>query len=671
MNFTFADVGSSYLNMVQQDLPREILSDSGRSDFGHSTFAQKLSASVERANGPINEAPVQAEAGQAPVQETPVQTGKIYVQKESGQQAPVQEVQDIDKIITSLSKKLDKESGINFISALKNIFLMLSKGDLKNISIDGDGLEALKKILIKAGFKEDDINDLIAELSKGGEEKSLSMDVLLDRLFDLPLEPELEPEEASENFLEMSALPFLESLLNSLGISREKIQEILSEADKGDKGISLDVVVEKLQAFQKTSFYAGNDYKTRANDDNFRFLLKQLNLEPVVSKESQLTPGLKGSESGKSVLTLDELVSSLEALRKKMSQQRDAINMGNNNEQKPVATDASIGLKGFDFGRANLTLDELVGSVGSMDVLHKRMSQHRDAINMGNNSEQKPVAPEASLDLFKDFFKGVKLEKKPSATPAFEFSSDQIKHQFKNGLLVSENGEVQAGMKHKAGPKDMDMAKEMVSVLDGKKNATLDMDDPSKESRGFLKELKSGTTKLSDQTLASASAGKTGETQTNIDLLKTKASFKNLPTYVNQQVSRSLVRAINNGENTLKIQLKPPELGRLVMTIDNTGSTMKVGIITDNAAARDILTSNVSELRTLLSNSGVNLEKFEVDMNSNFRQSMADSGNPTGNFDKKNRNRGNQLIDPVGDEGMNDLAGPLHALLDGALHFVA
>jgi flagellar hook-length control protein FliK len=207
--------------------------------------------------------------------------------------------------------------------------------------------------------------------------------------------------------------------------------------------------------------------------------------------------------------------------------------------------------------------------------------------------------------------------------------------------------------------------------LDGKKNTKLDMDDFSKESRGFLKQLKSGTAKFSDHIQASASGGKTGETQANFDLLKTKASFKNLPAYVNQQVSRSLVRAINNGENTLKIQLKPPELGRLVMTIDNTGSTMKVGIITDNAAAKDILTSNVSELRTLLSNSGVNLEKFEVDMNSNFRQSMADTGNPAGNSGKRQRNREGHLIDPVNGEGVNDPAGNPDALSDGSLHFVA
>ncbi|RLC18646.1 MAG: flagellar hook-length control protein FliK, partial [Deltaproteobacteria bacterium] len=116
--------------------------------------------------------------------------------------------------------------------------------------------------------------------------------------------------------------------------------------------------------------------------------------------------------------------------------------------------------------------------------------------------------------------------------------------------------------------------------------------------------------------------------------LKTKASFKNLPNFVTQQVSKNLVRAINQGENILRIQLKPPELGRLLITIDNSGSNIKINIMTENSAAREILTSNVNELRTVLSNSGVNLERFEVDMSSDFRQSMADARNQAWNFGK-------------------------------------
>jgi flagellar hook-length control protein FliK len=151
---------------------------------------------------------------------------------------------------------------------------------------------------------------------------------------------------------------------------------------------------------------------------------------------------------------------------------------------------------------------------------------------------------------------------------------------------------------------------------------------------------------------------------------KPVAALRNLPTYVTQQVSRGVVRAINQGESTLKIQLKPPELGRLVMTIDNNGNSMKVSIMTENHAAKDILISHMGELKTTLANAGISLDQFDVDMNSNFKQSMADAGNQSGRFNHKGRNRGKKLIDSI--QADSTLSVPVTMdIQDGSYHFVA
>ena len=122
----------------------------------------------------------------------------------------------------------------------------------------------------------------------------------------------------------------------------------------------------------------------------------------------------------------------------------------------------------------------------------------------------------------------------------------------------------------------------------------------------------------------------------------------------------------------MRIQLKPPELGRLLITIDNTGSNIKINVITENSAAREILTSSVNELRTVLSNSGVNLERFEVDMSSDFRQSMADAKNQAGNFSKRNKNREKFLADSITKENINEPNSLLSVLEQtGSMHLVA
>jgi len=109
-----------------------------------------------------------------------------------------------------------------------------------------------------------------------------------------------------------------------------------------------------------------------------------------------------------------------------------------------------------------------------------------------------------------------------------------------------------------------------------------------------------------------------------------------------------------------------------MMTIDNSGNSMKVSIMTENHAAKDILASNVNELRTVLSNSGVNLEKFDVDMNSNFRQSMADARSQSGQSGKKNRNKDKLLSDEVNSERANESENLTNVRGMGeSLHFVA
>ena len=130
---------------------------------------------------------------------------------------------------------------------------------------------------------------------------------------------------------------------------------------------------------------------------------------------------------------------------------------------------------------------------------------------------------------------------------------------------------------------------------------------------------------------------------------------------------------MNLGVNEIKIQLKPAELGRMLMTIDNTGNSMKVSIMAENQTAKDILISNAGELKAVLSNSGINLESFEVDLGSDFRQSMADARNQAGQFGRNNRGQGSGSGENNGNTEqpaeITDTASAVNT--DGSLHYVA
>ena len=390
-------------------------------------------------------------------------------------------------------------------------------------------------------------------------------------------------------------------------------------------------MIEKLQALQKESFYGQTDYAAKQGDDTIRQLFDQLRLVPEDGERLFLnqTSGLetmgKGSvdrgDATPSALTLDDLVRSLENLRQKASQQ-----------SSPSAA--------------------------------------------APETFQNSLASERPLDLFVQLFKGLEVKNTAADTTAVEFSHEQFKAQFKNSVLALGEQNISQKVfpadKNGKQPNILEQLKEMASVLNGKPQGAGEGIDSLTENKDAIKQFKSEKTRPGDGSMSSASDAKTNGSSGDLNSLKSKSGFKNLPTYVTQQVSKSIVRAINQGENILKIQLKPSELGRLVMTIDHTGNSMKVSIVTDNQMAKDILTSNVTELRTVLSASGVTLERFDVDMNSEFRQSMADARHQPGNSGSRRSNREKQVLTSMNGERTNDPLQNLEGILqEGSLHFVA
>lgn len=106
------------------------------------------------------------------------------------------------------------------------------------------------------------------------------------------------------------------------------------------------------------------------------------------------------------------------------------------------------------------------------------------------------------------------------------------------------------------------------------------------------------------------------------------------------------------------------------MSIDHNGNGIKISVITEHQSAKDILAANVNEIKTMLSSSGISLESFEVDMSSDFQQSMADARAQGQSGGKKQTKRGS------GDDAQEEAADHLteHSAAinnSGSLHFVA
>jgi hypothetical protein len=115
-----------------------------------------------------------------------------------------------------------------------------------------------------------------------------------------------------------------------------------------------------------------------------------------------------------------------------------------------------------------------------------------------------------------------------------------------------------------------------------------------------------------------------------------------LPNCLIDQVGKQISASILRGDKTVKLQLKPPELGTLRIEMDIKENVLKLGMITENGTTKELLLSNIQELRDSLVEQGVKLEKVDIQINYNFEQSLANSKEGT-----KEQRRPNQDIDDV------------------------
>jgi hypothetical protein len=98
-----------------------------------------------------------------------------------------------------------------------------------------------------------------------------------------------------------------------------------------------------------------------------------------------------------------------------------------------------------------------------------------------------------------------------------------------------------------------------------------------------------------------------------------------LPTYLIDQVGKQISRSILKGDRIVRLQLKPPELGRVKINIDIKENILKLGMIAEHSSVQELLLSKVHELKEAFVSQGIKLENIDIQINAGFGQSMAGS----------------------------------------------
>ncbi len=608
-------------------------------------------------------------------------------------------------LMDSLAENMKNTKGKDFIDELKS-YLSLSgipDNQLKEIKVNDQSINALEKLLVNAGFDKNDINDMVTQLQLKSEDGKVCLDDLfksLPKLKNGNYSFKKEDKKKNDDSFAISSLPFLNSIMTQLGIPDDLSGKIIKDAQEDGSGINLDTLIDGLQKLSKKSFISGVDFKTDSDNKSFNRMLEQMGFSKTGS-------GTAKNITKKDQFTLNDFLAGLEQMRndhKGVIEQNpelksDYKTMENADDLSGIFMSGSeTGDKGTGkfiakniTGKDQFTLNDFLAGLEQMRNDHRGVMKQNSASKFDHKTMEKPddlldtfmsgletgetgagksviagksmINKSKTKDKLSDSFNVMGFSKDTKTNFSLNLNQGVDKNSFDGNPLASNvtdsTPELEKMLDKVASLVNSDQVNH--NSLDGaKRNGEILFDKTDRTS--ITRVIEPGNT-------SGGAFRESGLTNRNFASIKGGASSGTLPSYVTNQVVRGLVRAVYRGDNELKLQLKPPELGRMVMKIDNLGDSLKVSIVTENHTARDIIASHENNLKAALAGSGFSIETFDVSTGSNFSQFMGNTGNHSGSGSGHKRQPESTV--EISEEIMKQGISAGDFLNDGTLHFVA
>ena len=487
--------------------------------------------------------------------------------------------------------------------------------------VDSKGLDAIGNLLEQAGFDPEKVKAFITEKKESmgnGNSTGLPLQSLLTSLGDF-----MEENDKGEH-LDISALPFIQSTLNNFGLEPGKVESILESSTDKDNGVDVEKLLAALAPYTAQT---GNGM--------------------AISTDGPAAAMLKGDALFSSSPTVEHLdstaptASSADHLTVKLAR---ILSMAS---AAPSVNDAAVAEVLDQGAKGGLTLDQFAAKLESM-------------MESGKGNTETQLVKENFAKTFGESVHGVKRGVMTEGSQTFttletvDPQTSELRFDTKNTQpsLFTEKAEgiFQGNMKgaNEPGPEAQKTAeaapwaaaqgtaaeKKPAALNDGliKNTRNDEMTASSGEPDGsvefqLVKAVKGKTVTAQDSgesshlsVKAMTGAGVYGKTA---EMTQVSPSDKTLPAYVTDQVARQISKAVRNGDSEIRFHIKPPDMGRVELSIASTANGLKISILTEHGATRDMLMNQATDLKTILADQGIRIEKMDVGLSGNFGQSMA------------------------------------------------
>jgi flagellar hook-length control protein FliK len=476
-----------------------------------------------------------------------------------------------------------KKEYCNYFDSLKEK-LLAKGGSLDNLSLKATDRPLAEKFLCQCGFTKKEAQDFLDNLTEGNQRKEIDLSEFFSNLSELGDIAE------NDNYqtctLESSDVPYIESLLRDIDITPKEIQNAFDASSVEGGGLDLVRCVVELKKIGSKIPNQENKLKLNQFVEKIEKIIEGSAAPKDLNPENQLTaekiPAYESPSIIKKIITQTDNEKHLHALNKDFETTGQRI--------------AETSEKSTEFTQElNATIDQIVDRavVGKKENEIKSAFSNFSKLELVNQHSDKQTHRRTDIPEKENLFS--KPENKAKQT----------------GFIADADAE--QGLKGKT-----EKESEVKFISDP--DAGRELKDNPKENKYVIRsEAKTIDTARYDN-FVSRFSEVTNEVKENSGPAKGVA-----PSYLIDQVGKQISASMLNGDKTIKFQLKPPELGTLKIEMDVNDNVLKLGVITENSTTKEILLSNIQELRDSLIDQGVKLEKLDVQINYNFEQSLANS----------------------------------------------
>ena len=470
---------------------------------------------------------------------------------------------------------------------------LLARGKpLNRISLNSQDLPVLKRFLYQCGFSQEGVERFLRELVENNPHGEIDLSQFFLKIDELgpPRRRIYQP-----ITLEPSAIPYIESVLRDFGLTPREIEHALSAARVEGRGLDLDRFIIKIKQISN-QINAGTQVaidQRSVNKISIRDLSaarvegRGLDLDRFIIKikqiSNQINAGTQVAIDQRSVnkISIRDLITALE-------QMKGGSTKGNQLPNDVKATIDQI------LERAAITEDKDRPIASLLSLSKLRLLD--------------PLSKERKSK------KGKPVERQGLLSPSKE-----------KGTINAKNGQQRGEDPHHVrnlrsfSDLDTDQARQSRLSPAARDDGGRGLNTGAKEEGYVLK------SEITIMDIPHGSKSSTAAQAINTVKQHPEPVRDFFPAYLIDQVGKQISRSILRGEKVIRLQLKPPDLGVLKVEVDIKGNILKLGMIAENSSIKELLLSNVHELREALVEQGVKLDRLDIQINYNSGQSLTNS----------------------------------------------